>query len=151
MKCLYCNADNSKVIDSRIVSEGHAIRRRRECPKCGKRFTTYERVEEMVITVVKKNGTREDFDKNKVLRGLLRATEKRDISRDKLEELIIEIEKDIYNNLKGEIKSKKIGKLIMKNLRKLDEVAYVRFASVYNEFDSLENFIKEIDKIKKEG
>lgn len=149
MKCPYCNGDGSKVIDSRAYSNGHSIKRRRECLECGKRFTTYENVELTIFYVVKKDGTREEFKKEKILKGLVRATVKRDIKYERLESLVEEIEKELQNNLNGEIKSDQLGEIIMMKLKDLDEVAYVRFASVYKEFNDLKSFLNEIEDISK--
>lgn len=149
MKCPYCNGDGSKVIDSRAYSNGHSIKRRRECLECGKRFTTYENVELTIFYVVKKDGTREEFKKEKILKGLVRATVKRDIKYERLESLVEEIEKELQNNLNGEIKSDQLGEIIMMKLKDLDEVAYVRFTSVYKEFNDLKSFLNEIEDISK--
>ncbi|MBZ4682677.1 MAG: transcriptional repressor NrdR [Fusobacteriaceae bacterium] len=150
MRCPYCKSEDSKVIDSRNYQEGFSIKRRRECINCGERFTTYERVERLPIHVVKRDGSQEDFDRDKVLRGLLRATIKRDIKREELEKIVDEIEMEIEEKSnKREIKSSFLGELIMEKLKKIDEVAYVRFASVYKKFDDLKSFIKEIETIKK--
>ncbi len=148
MKCPFCNADNSKVIDSRVSTQGNEIKRRRECIECKKRFTTYERIEETPIIVIKKDGSRQEFSRQKILMGLFRATEKRKISRERLENIVSDIEKDIQNNLKGEVNTIKIGELVMEKLKLIDHVAYVRFASVYKEFKDLEGFMNEIEKIK---
>ncbi len=150
MKCPYCNSEDTKVIDSRAFPENSSIKRRRECNNCERRFTTYERVEESPIYVVKKNKSREKFNKEKLLRGLERATNKRNISRDALEGFVTDIEKIIHNTLKNEITTQELGELIMKKLRELDEVAYVRFASVYKEFDDIKSFIDIVEDIKKE-
>jgi transcriptional repressor NrdR len=150
MKCPFCLEENSKVIDSRTFSEGRAIRRRRECMSCTKRFTTYETIEVIGIKVVKKDGRREEFNKEKVMKGLIRAVEKRNIPLEKLENISLDIEKDAQDNLKGEITSEQIGKIIMKKLLEVDEIAYVRFASVYKDFKDLESFIKEIEAMKNE-
>lgn len=150
MRCPFCGFEESKVLESRSMPEGMAIRRRRECFECKKRFTTYERIESVATIVVKKNGAREEFNSEKIFRGLLRATEKRNITREKIETVLLEIEREVENgSIKGEIKSTEIGEIVMKNLRKLDEVAYVRFASVYKDFKDLESFIEEIEQIKK--
>lgn len=148
MRCPFCSGENSKVIDSRTFSEGRAIRRRRECMTCMKRFTTYETIEVIGITVVKKDGRREEFNKEKIMKGLIRAVEKRHIPLEKLENIALDIEKEAQDNLKGEITSEQIGKIIMKKLSEVDEVAYVRFASVYKDFKDLESFIKEIETMK---
>ncbi len=150
MRCPFCAEENSKVIDSRTFSDGRAIRRRRECMSCSKRFTTYETIEVIGITVMKKDGRREEFSKEKVMKGLIRAVEKRNIPLEKLESISLDIEKEAQDNLKGEVTSAQIGKIIMKKLLEVDEVAYVRFASVYKDFKDLESFIKEIEEMKDE-
>lgn len=147
MKCPFCESDNTKVIDSRHTEEGHAIRRRRECEKCGKRFTTYEKVEEMVMVVIKKDGSREAFDRNKVLGGIVKACEKRPVSMAQMEQVVDEIERGLNNMMEKEVKSTFIGELIMDKLKRLDEVAYVRFASVYRQFTDINTFIREIEKL----
>ncbi|MCJ8342242.1 MAG: transcriptional regulator NrdR [Cetobacterium sp.] len=150
MKCPFCNYEDTKVIDSRAFLDGATIKRRRECIKCEKRFTTYEKVEMATIYVVKKDKRREKFFREKLLRGLTTATVKRNISRDKLEEFVDEIERTIQNTLKNEITTKDLGELVLKNLKKLDEVAYVRFASVYKEFEDIKSFIDTVEDIKKD-
>ena len=149
MNCPFCNCQNTRVVDSRAYSEGHSIKRRRECPECGKRFTTYEKIEPIPFYVVKKDNSREKFNKEKILRGLVRATVKRNISMEELETLVLDIEKNIQNSLRNEISTGELGELIMKKLKDLDEVAYVRFASVYKEFDDVKSFIKEIEEMQK--
>jgi transcriptional repressor NrdR len=150
MKCPYCKADNSKVVDSRNYQDGLAIKRRRECIQCGKRFTTYEKVEQKPLYVIKKNKSREEFKKAKVLRGLVRATEKRNINVETLTDAVDRIEKEAYKSGgQGEIESRQLGEIIMNEIKELDEVAYVRFASVYKEFNDLKSFIKEIEQINK--
>ncbi len=149
MNCPFCNCQNTRVVDSRAYSEGHSIKRRRECPECGKRFTTYEKIEPIPFYVVKKDNSREKFNKEKILRGLARATVKRNISMEELETLVLDIEKNIQNSLRNEISTGELGELIMKKLKDLDEVAYVRFASVYKEFDDVKSFIKEIEEMQK--
>ena len=134
MRCPFCDNDDTKVIDSRPIEEGRAIRRRRECEKCGKRFTTYEKVEASIIMVVKKDGSREAFDRNKVLNGIVKACEKRPVSMDEIENVVNEIERGLNNMMEREVKSTFIGELVMEQLKSLDEVAYVRFASVYRQF-----------------
>ncbi len=147
MRCPYCDSPDTKVIDSRPTEEGHAIRRRRGCDKCNRRFTTYEKVEETIIMVVKKDGRREAFDRTKVLNGIIRACEKRPVSMAQMEEVTAEIEKTINNTMEKEVESFDIGELIMEHLKKLDEVAYVRFASVYRQFTDVNTFVKEIEKL----
>ena len=144
MKCPYCDNVDTKVIDSRPTEEGHAIRRRRECDQCGRRFTTYEKVEETILMVVKKDGRREAFDRNKILNGIIKACEKRPVSMAQMESIVDEIEKTISNSMKKEVESYNIGELIMNLLKNVDEVAYVRFASVYRQFTDVSTFIKEI-------
>ncbi len=149
MKCPFCNYKESKVIDSRPTEEGISIRRRRECISCNRRFTTYEKVENIPIMVVKKDKSRQAFDREKLMDGLMRASVKRPISLSKLEEIIDDIEFTILNSLEREITSKKIGELVMEKLRKLDEVAYVRFASVYKQFRDIDTFLKELKSLLK--
>jgi len=150
MRCPFCNSEDTKVIDSRGFCENNSIKRRRECNSCERRFTTYERIEENPIYVVKKNKSREKFNKEKLLRGLERATNKRNISRDDLERFIADVEKVIQNTLKNEITTQELGELILEKLKELDEVAYVRFASVYKEFDDIKSFIDVVEDIKKD-
>ena len=149
MKCPYCGYDESKVIDSRPTDEGDRIRRRRECLKCGKRFTTYEVIETVPIIVIKKDKSRESFDRNKLLNGLLRACEKRPVSIDTLERVVDEIEGSLQNSLDREVPSSLIGKYAMEKLKTIDEVAYVRFASVYREFKDIATFKEELDRMMK--
>ena len=149
MKCPYCGYDESKVIDSRPTDEGERIRRRRECLKCGKRFTTYEVIETVPIIVIKKDKSRESFDRNKLLNGLLRACEKRPVSIDTLERLVDEIEGSLQNSLDREVPSSLIGKYAMEKLKNIDEVAYVRFASVSREFKDIATFKEELDRMLK--
>ena len=146
MKCIYCNCTESRVVDSRPTEDG-AIRRRRECLGCGKRFTTYETVECLPIIVVKKDGRRQIFDRNKVLKGMVRACEKRPVPLAKLEAASAEIEQVVQNSLEREVKSDYIGELVMERLKPLDEVSYVRFASVYRQFKDINSFRNEINKI----
>ena len=151
MRCPSCQNNNSRVIDSRPVDEGRSIRRRRECEQCSYRFTTFEKIEETPLVVVKKEGTREEFSREKLLRGLLRACEKRPVSLKELEDLTASIEKDLRNHGSSEVKSEDIGEMVMDKLAKIDEVAYVRFASVYRQFKDINVFIDELkDLIKKE-
>ncbi|MBN2261017.1 MAG: transcriptional repressor NrdR [Clostridiales bacterium] len=147
MKCPYCGYEESKVIDSRPTEEGNVIRRRRECIDCNKRYTTYERVEEVNLIVVKKDGTRESFNRTKIINGLIRACEKRPISIDQMESVADRIEQNLINSMEREIPSAKIGELLMEELKLLDEVAYVRFASVYRQFKDLNSFINELTKM----
>ncbi len=147
MKCPYCGFGESKVIDSRPTDEGERIRRRRECLKCSKRFTTYEIIENVPIVVIKKDKSRETFDRNKLLNGLLRACEKRPVSIDQLENIVDEIETLLQNSLDREISSQRIGTYAMEKLKGVDEVAYVRFASVYRQFKDINSFMEELSKI----
>lgn len=147
MMCPYCESEDSRVIDSRHTEDGHAIRRRRECESCGKRFTTYEKVEEMILMVIKKDGRREAFDRNKLLNGIIRACEKRPVSITDMEKIVDEIERGLNNMMEKEVESTFIGELVMERLRDLDEVAYVRFASVYRQFTDINTFVSEIEKL----
>jgi len=149
MKCLFCGYFDSKVIDSRATEDNAAIRRRRECLKCGKRFTTYEKIETIPVVVLKKDNSRQPFDRNKILNGLVSACKKRQVSFAQMEVFVDEIETKIYNSMEREITSKKIGEMIMEKLKSFDQVAYVRFASVYKEFDSLNTFAGELDTLIK--
>jgi transcriptional repressor NrdR len=147
MKCPYCDSDDTKVIDSRPTEDGHAIRRRRGCEHCGKRFTTYEKVEESIIMIIKKDGRREAFDRNKVTNGIIRACEKRPVSMAEIEQITNNIERGLNNLMEKEVQSDFIGELVMDELKKIDEVAYVRFASVYRQFTDANTFIKEIEEL----
>ncbi len=147
MRCPFCGHDDSKVIDSRPTDEGVAIRRRRECIKCTQRFTTYEKVESLPIVVIKKDKTREMFNREKLLAGLTRACEKRPVEAAKLDLLVDKIESDLQNTLKREISTKEIGEKVMEGLKDIDEVAYVRFASVYRQFKDVNTFIAEVNKL----
>ncbi len=147
MKCPFCSYEESKVIDSRPTDEGERIRRRRECLKCGRRFTTYEIIENLPIIVIKKDKSRETFDREKLLNGLLRACEKRPVSLASLDKVIDEIESEIQNTLDREVTSERIGELVMLKLKALDEVAYVRFASVYRQFKDINTFMDELSKL----
>ncbi|MDD6478547.1 MAG: transcriptional regulator NrdR [Oscillospiraceae bacterium] len=151
MKCPFCSYEESKVIDSRPTDEGEKIRRRRECLKCGKRFTTYEMIESLPIIVIKKDKTRQPFNREKLLNGLMRACEKRPVSIDVLEKIIDDIESIIQNSLDREVKSEKIGELVMEKLKNIDEVAYVRFASVYRQFKDINTFMDELSKLLTTG
>lgn len=150
MKCPFCGDINSKVIDSRPTEDACAIRRRRECTECAKRFTTYEKLEEIPLVVVKKDGTRELFSRNKVLNGIIRACEKRPVTMEQIEKVVDDIEHDLNNAMLKEITSYQIGEQIMDALRHIDEVSYVRFASVYRQFTDTNAFLEEITKIMKE-
>lgn len=147
MRCPFCGFDDSRVIDSRPTDEGVAIRRRRECIECAKRFTTYEKVESLPIIVIKKDKTRELFNREKLLAGLTRACEKRPVEARSLDALVDKIENDLQNTLKREISTKEIGEKVMEGLRAIDEVAYVRFASVYRQFKDVNTFIAEVNKL----
>ena len=149
MKCPFCGFINDKVVDSRETKEGESIRRRRECLKCEKRFTTYERIDEIPYMVVKKDGRREKFDRQKLLTGLLKACEKRPISMGKLEQIVNETEGFVIDSPERERKSSEIGELIMNRLRKIDKVAYVRFASVYLDFKDVQEFMAELNDLLK--
>ena len=144
MKCLFCKVDSDKVINSRASTDGLSVKRRRECLNCGRRFTTYERVEESPVRVIKKDGSRINFDRNKILSGLLKACEKRPVSTGILETIVSEIESVIYDKFEREVETKSIGELVMQHLKVLDKVAYVRFASVYREFKDINEFINEL-------
>ena len=144
MKCHYCGNVEDKVVDSRLSAEGNSIRRRRECLKCERRFTTYERIEESPLMVVKKDGRREPFERKKILTGLVKACEKRPISMENLEKLVDKIEFTIQKNYEKEVKSKEIGEMAINMLQELDEIAYVRFASVYRQFKDVGQFMKEL-------
>ncbi|MFC1643858.1 transcriptional regulator NrdR [Candidatus Omnitrophota bacterium] len=146
MKCPYCKNLEDKVIDSRMSGEGVSIRRRRECIKCGKRFTTYEYVEKAPLMVVKRDGTRKRFDREKIKTGIMKACEKRPVSMDKIEQMVEEIEREIQKKADSEIKSTLIGNMVMEKLYGLDEVAYVRFASVYRRFKDVSHFMNELKK-----
>ncbi|AZR73025.1 transcriptional regulator NrdR [Anoxybacter fermentans] len=147
MKCPYCNYNESKVVDSRSTEENTSIRRRRECLKCGERFTTYERIEELPLMVIKKGGSQEFFDRNKLLTGILKACEKRPIPRKVLEDLVKDIERELRNRMETEVKSEEIGEMVMERLKNVDEVAYVRFASVYRQFKDINIFKQELEKL----
>ena len=147
MKCPFCDNADTKVIDSRPTEEGHAIRRRRGCDKCNRRFTTYEKVEETMLRVVKKDGKREAFDRSKALSGIAKACEKRPVSMAVMESMASEIERKLSNLMEKEVESQYIGELVMEELKKVDEVAYVRFASVYRQFTDVNTFVKEIEKL----
>lgn len=147
MRCPFCGNDDSKVLESRQVEEGTAIRRRRECDRCSRRFTTFEKYEDTPLIVVKKDGRRVEFSRSKLTAGILRACEKRPISTEKIEELVYSIEKDLRNSHEREVLSTEIGEAVMKALLQLDEVAYIRFASVYREFDDIQRFLRELHEL----
>lgn len=149
MKCPYCSNPDTRVIDSRLTDSNDSVRRRRMCEKCGKRFTTYERLENQPIAVIKKDNTREPFDRNKILSGLIRACIKRNISTEVLNKIVDDIENEISNMPSNEIQSKEIGNLVLKRLKGLDKVAYIRFASVYKQFNNIKQFTKELSELQK--
>ncbi len=144
MRCPFCSFEESKVVDSRSTDDSTTIRRRRECLKCGKRYTTYEKVEDIPILVVKRDSTRENFNKEKIINGLIRACQKRPVSRQQIEDLAEDIEKTISNKMITEVNSKLIGEMVMERLKNVDEISYVRFASVYREFKDINTFLEEI-------
>lgn len=147
MKCIYCGSAESKVIDSRSADDDTSIRRRRECVVCGKRFTTYETVEITPVIVVKSDGTRQPFDSRKIKSGILKATEKCRVSVNEVDALVDEVTKQIYNSMQEEISSKQIGEMVMERLKDLNEVAYVRYASVYRSFKDVSTFMEELQKL----
>lgn len=151
MRCPFCGFFDTKVLDTRSADDGNAIRRRRECSECNKRFTTYEKMENLPLIVVKKDGSREVFDQAKVLNGIIKACEKRPVAFKDLEEISFQIERKLKNKMEREISSAYIGELVMDKLKQLDEVAYVRFASVYREFKDVNTFIKEIETLLKKN
>ncbi len=147
MKCPFCSCMDSKVIDSRVSEDGTSIRRRRECAECNKRYTTYEKIESTPILVIKSNGNRQMFDLAKIKNGIIKACEKRPVPMAKIEKLVSDIEKQVNNTLAQEISSKKIGDMVMEGLKDLDEVAYVRFASVHRQFKDINTLREEIEKL----
>ncbi|HDK7174676.1 TPA: transcriptional repressor NrdR [Clostridium botulinum] len=147
MKCPYCAYGESKVVDSRSTEDGSSIRRRRECLKCNRRYTTYEKIETTPILVIKKNMSREYFDRNKIVNGLMKACQKRPVSRKHIEQIADEVERHISNEMLTEVNTDEIGQIIMKNLKKIDEVSYVRFASVYRQFKDINTFMEEIKNL----
>jgi len=147
MKCSNCNYKSTKVLDSRPIEEGRSIRRRRECERCGFRFTTFERMEEVPLIVVKKDGARQEFSREKLIRGLIKACEKRPVSIETIESLVRDVEKEIRNTGDSEVDSKDIGELVMNRLSEIDEVAYVRFASVYRQFKDISVFLDELKEL----
>jgi transcriptional repressor NrdR len=151
MRCPYCRVDNDKVIDSRTGQDGFAIRRRRECVHCARRFTTYERVEEPVLNVVKKDGVREPFNREKIKVGLLKACWKRPVGDEQIEAIVAAVEDEAYANFDNEVESRYLGNLLMQKLRDLDQVAFVRFASVYREFKDVRDFVQELQPILAEA
>ena len=151
MKCIFCGCTDSKVIDSRSTDEGRTIRRRRECMQCGKRFTTYETIETTPILVIKSGGNRQAFDPNKIKNGIIKACEKRPVSMSKIDKLVEDVKKQIFNSLEQEISSKRIGEMVMDGLKSIDEVAYVRYASVYRQFTDISSFMNELEALMKEN
>ena len=151
MKCMYCGCPESKVIDSRSTDEGRTIRRRRECIQCGRRFTTYETIETTPVLVVKNGGNRQVFDPNKLKNGIIKACEKRPVSMSKIDRLVEDIKKQVYNSLEQEISSKKLGEMVMEGLKEIDEVAYVRYASVYRQFTDISSFMEELETLMHEN
>jgi len=149
MKCPFCSNPDTRVIDSRLTDSNDSVRRRRMCEKCGKRFTTYERLENQPIAVIKKDNTREPFDRNKILSGLIRACIKRNISTEVLNKIVDDIENEISSMPSNEIHSREIGNLVLKRLKNLDKVAYIRFASVYKQFNNIKQFTKELSELQK--
>ncbi len=151
MRCMYCGHLDSKVVDSRQTEDGTAIRRRRECMNCGKRFTTYETIETTPVLVIKNNGNRQSFDPNKLKNGIIRACEKRPVPMWKIDKLVEDIQKTVYNSLEQEITTKALGEMVMDGLKQIDEVAYVRFASVYRQFKDISTFMNELKKLQKDN
>ena len=149
MKCLYCDCTESKVIDSRSADDDRTIRRRRECTACGRRFTTYETIEVTPVLVVKNNGTRESFNAEKIRNGVIKSCEKRPVSMSVIDDLVADISKQVYNSMESEISTKAIGEMVMERLKKVDEVAYVRYASVYRSFKDLSSFMAELKQMMK--
>ena len=151
MKCPFCSYRDSRVIDSRAVEDGTSIRRRRECPDCGRRFTTYEKYEETPLVVSKKDGRRELFESKKLLGGLLKAFEKRPVPYEKVQEIADSVERELRMNGESEVESSRIGELVMQHLEETDQIAYVRFASVYRQFADVKNFMQELERIMHKG
>ena len=149
MKCPFCGDQESKVVDSRRSEDGNSIRRRRECAECGRRFTTYETIEVSPVLVVKNNGTREAFNLEKVRNGIIKSCEKRPVSMSVIDEIALDISKQVYNSMDSEISSKEIGEMVMERLKKVDEVAYVRYASVYRSFKDISSFMTELKQMMK--
>ena len=150
MKCPFCNNEDTKVIDSRSQDDNTTIRRRRYCEKCGKRFTTYERIDTIPMSVIKSNGTRETFDKNKLISGIMKSCNKRPITAKQIQEIADDVENAVMSSMDKEIESKDIGNMVMDRLKDIDEVAYVRFASVYRQFKDINTFMEELNKIMEE-
>lgn len=148
MKCPYCKYTESKVIDSRPTVDGESIRRRRICQKCGKRFTTYETIESSSLMVIKKDGSRQQYDREKLMRGILKACQKRPVTKAQMDDLLSDIEKELYDQLENEVSSMTIGEMVVERLIDIDEVAYIRFASVYRDFDDVDSFMAELKRIR---
>ena len=148
MKCLYCKCTESKVVDSRATDD-RTIRRRRECSQCGRRFTTYETIEVIPVLVVKNNGTRESFNTEKIRNGIIKSCEKRPVPMSVIDEMVTDISKQVYNSMESEVSTKEIGEMVMERLKKVDEVAYVRYASVYRSFKDLSSFMAELKQMMK--
>lgn len=148
MKCPYCKYTESKVIDSRPTVDGESIRRRRICQKCGKRFTTYETIESSSLMVIKKDGSRQQYDREKLMRGILKACQKRPVTKAQMDDLLSDIEKELYDQLKNEVSSMTIGEMVVERLIDIDEVAYIRFASVYRDFNDVDSFMAELKRIR---
>lgn len=148
MKCPYCKYTESKVIDSRPTVDGESIRRRRICQKCGKRFTTYETIESRSLMVIKKDGSRQQYDREKLMRGILKACQKRPVTKAQMDDLLSNIEKELYDQLEDEVSSLTIGEMVVERLIDIDEVAYIRFASVYRDFDDVDSFMAELKRIR---
>jgi len=151
MKCLYCDCTESKVVDSRSADEDRAIRRRRECVGCGRRFTTYETIEVIPVLVVKNNGTRQSFNVEKIRNGIIKSCEKRPVPMAVIDEMVADISKHIYNSMESEVTSQAIGEMVMERLKKVDEVSYVRYASVYRSFKDISSFMSELKKMMKDN
>ena len=149
MHCIKCGCEEIKVVDSISIEEGNSIRRRRECLNCKYRFTTYEKLEYTPIIVVKKNGLRQQFDRNKIINGILRSCEKRPVTIEQVEQIVDEIEMELHNSLEKEVEASKIGEMVIAKLKNLDEIAYVRFASVYRQFKDINEFKRELNKLLK--
>ncbi len=147
MRCVYCGYEDSKVIDSRSADEGRTIRRRRECFSCGKRFTTYETIEDTPVLVIKNNGARQAFDPQKIKNGIIKSCEKRPVSMTVIDDIVNAVTKQVYNSMEQEVSSKQIGELVMEELKKYDEVAYVRYASVYRSFKDISSFLEELQSM----
>jgi len=151
MKCPFCSYSDSRVLESRPTEEGSAIRRRRECLSCRERFTTYERVETVPLMVIKKDGTRQEFDRSKILQGIIKACEKRPVPLARLEQMVNDIEQRLRNSMEQEVSSKTIGEMVMNELKQIDQVAYVRFASVYRQFKDIQSFLEELQTLLRES